>query len=648
MTGVDQALAAAAAELGGDPRAGQLEMARAVAEAMATGVAARRGEGTPEHLLVQAGTGTGKSLAYLAPAALHAASTGGSVVIATATLALQRQLVERDLPVVSRALEPLVGRPITYAVLKGRHNYVCLERLHRLDNAEDDEDGAIFSLPRSELGRQAVAVRAWALETETGDRDEFGEPIDARIWRGLSVSRRECVGESRCSFGGECFTARRREVAMQADIVVTNHAMLAIHFVEGIPVLPEHDVLVVDEAHELADRVTQALTLDLSSRSIEVAAQRARAYITPEMHDELTAAADALGLALEGVSGRITSTDRDLTLALTRVRDTARTAVSQITGDDDVDTIAARQRAKGALDEAFDAAGRFLTATSADVVWIGDGEAHLAPLHVAGLLAHGVFAERPVVLTSATLTVGGGFESIKAALGLTDASVETLDVGSPFDYAKQGILYVARHLPPPGRDGIPEEALDEVGDLVEAAGGRTLVLCSSWRAVERVGDYLRVRVDGDVLVQRRGDTVAPLVDRFTREPDTTLVGTMSLWQGVDVPGETCSLVVIDRIPFPRPDDPLTAARQEAVDAAGGSGFAQVSVPRAGLLLAQGSGRLIRDAQDRGVVAVLDPRLATANYAQALRRSMPPLWFTTDRDAALGALQRLREGVRPGA
>jgi len=648
MTTVEEALAAAATELGGEPRAGQLDMARAVAEAMATGGAARGGEGPPQHLLVQAGTGTGKSLAYLTPAALHATSTGGSVVIATATLALQRQHVERELPVVARDLEPLVGRPLTFAVLKGRHNYVCLERLHRTEADEPDDDQAIIAAPRTELGRQATRVRAWALETETGDRDEFGEPIDARVWRGLSVSRRECVGESRCSFGAECFTARRLEMAMQADIVVTNHAMLAIHFVEGIPVLPEHDVLVVDEAHELADRVTQALTLDLSARSIEVAAQRARGFITPEMHDELTEAAEGLGLALEGVNGRITTMGRDLTLALTRVRDTARTAVSQITGDDDIDTVAARQRAKGALDEAFDAAGRFLTAMSSDVVWIADGEAHLAPLHVAGLLANGVFTERPVVLTSATLTVGGGFEAITAALGLTDAVVETLDVGSPFDYAKQGILYVARHLPPPGRDGIPEEALDEVGDLVEAAGGRTLVLCSSWRAVERVGDYLRVRTKGEVLVQRRGDTVTPLVERFAREQGTTLVGTLSLWQGVDVPGDTCSLVVIDRIPFPRPDDPLTAARQDAVDAAGGSGFAQVSVPRAGLLLAQGSGRLIRDTQDRGVVAVLDPRLATANYARALRASMPPLWFTTDREAVLGALARLREGTTPDA
>lgn len=214
-----------------------------------------------------------------------------------------------------------------------------------------------------------------------------------------------------------------------------------------------------------------------------------------------------------------------------------------------------------------------------------------------------------------------------------------LDVGSPFDYAQQGILYVARHLPPPSRDGIPEEALDEVGDLIDAAGGRTLVLCSSWRAVERMGDYLRVRLSTPVLVQRRGEPAASLVATFETDPATSLVGTMSLWQGVDVPGETCSLVVIDRIPFPRPDDPIVAARQEAL---GREGFREVSVPRAGLMLAQGAGRLIRDAGDRGMVAVLDPRLATASYGKVLRDAMPPLWLTDDRDVALAALGRLRE------
>jgi len=251
------------------------------------------------------------------------------------------------------------------------------------------------------------------------------------------------------------------------------------------------------------------------------------------------------------------------------------------------------------------------------------------------------------VLTSATLTVGGGFDALLGSVGL-DSSAVAVDVGSPFDHGRQGILYVARHLPAPGRDGVPMEALDELADLIEAAGGRTLALFSSWRGVERAAEYLRVRLGGredlPLLVQQRGDAVGGLVDRFAADPASTLLGTVSLWQGVDVPGESCSLVVIDRIPFPRPDDPLMAARQRAVDEAGGSGFASVSVPKAGLLLAQGAGRLIRSSDDRGVVAVLDSRLATAGYGRALRASLPPFWFTTDRDVVVGSLNRLREAT----
>ncbi len=626
LPSVDQALRAAAAALGSEPRPGQLAMAEAVAASLDSG------RQLPRHLLVQAGTGTGKSLAYLVPAALHAVK-GDAVVVATATLALQRQLVERDLPVVARALEPLLPRPLTFAVLKGRHNYVCLERLHR---QEPDDDGDAI-IPRSELGKQAVAVRAWALETESGDRDEFGDSIDARVWRGISVSRRECVGEMRCAYGPECFTGRRREIAMQADIVVTNHAMLAIHAVEGIPVLPDHDAVIVDEAHELVDRVTQALALELSARSVEQAVSRARKFIRPSTADDLEGAGERLSEATRQ-EGRYREAPRDLLLALTSVRDAARAAVGEIPSDDDLESLAARQRARGALDEVFDTAGRLIAATAGEVTWVDGGTVRLAPLEVAGVLGSSLMADRPVALTSATLTLGESFEECAARLGVP-GEWHGLDVGSPFDYAQQGILYVARHLPPPGREGIPEEALDEVGDLIDAAGGRTLVLCSSWRAVERMGDYLRVRLSTPVLVQRRGEPASSLVSTFADDPATSLVGTMSLWQGVDVPGETCSLVIIDRIPFPRPDDPIVSARQEAL---GREGFREVSVPRAGLLLAQGAGRLIRDAGDRGMVAVLDPRLATASYGKTLLGAMPPLWLTDDRETALAALGRLRE------
>ncbi len=302
-----EALAAVVEAIGGQEREGQLLMAQTVASAL----------GGDRHAVVQAGTGTGKSVGYLVPAALHAAAPdGGPVVVATATIALQKQLVDRDLPRVSEALEPIVGRPLTFAVLKGRNNYVCLQKLHGA--APDDEQDALFDAPKSALGQQAVAVRAWAESTSTGDRDEYPDDVDARVWRAFSVGRRECVGESRCAYGEECFTVKRRWQAQEADIVVTNHAMLAIDTIEGIPVLPEHDAVVIDEGHELVDRATQAITRELTVAMAEKAVARARRLVDPETLANLERAIeeldDALRLGAAELSGptRLTELARDL------------------------------------------------------------------------------------------------------------------------------------------------------------------------------------------------------------------------------------------------------------------------------------------------------------------------------------------------
>lgn len=641
---LDKALESVVESIGGERRDGQFQMAQTMADMLEN----------KGHCLVQAGTGTGKSLAYLVPAALHAARNNTCVVIATATLALQRQLIERDLPRIASALEPHLGRQLRFAVLKGRNNYVCLQKLH--GSVVDDEGEALFDAPRSELGKQAVAVRTWAEQTQTGDRDEYDGDVDPRVWRAFSVTGRECVGESRCVHGEDCFTVLSRAKAQEADIVVTNHAMLAIDAIEGIPVLPDHDAVIIDEAHELVDRATGAISADLSGGVVERAAARARRLVGPEVIERLDDCADALDQALRGAIAngpvRLIEDNRMITLALASVRDATHLAITVIQSEADStqpDDLAVRQLARGALEEIHDTAGAILSAGANDVVWVDEAAVmHIAPLSVAGLLRAALFDRGPVGLTSATLTVGGGFDATLGSLGLTSDDATTIDVGSPFDYSRQGILYVAKHLPPPGRSGVAMEPLDELADLIEAAGGRTLALFSSWRGVEAAADYLRVRFgdrsDLPFIVQRKGDSVGPLVDRFAADPRTSLLGTLSLWQGVDVPGEACTLVVIDRIPFPRPDDPLISARQQAVDEGGGSGFRAISVPRAGLLLAQGSGRLIRGTSDRGVVAVLDSRLATANYSAALRASMPPLWFTTDKTTVLGALQRLDEGV----
>lgn len=637
---VPELLTLAVAGIEGQTRPGQVRMAEAVGGCLAD---------PPATLLVQAGTGTGKSLAYLVPAARHAVERDEPIVIATATLALQRQLVDKDLPVVSAALAEPLGREIRYAVLKGRSNYVCRDRLER--GSPDPDEAALFDTPTTRLGRQARSLRRWAETTDTGDRDDLETPVDGRVWAGLSVSARECPGASNCRFGEECFAEAARERARAADLIVTNHALLSIHLEGEVPVLPEHSGVIVDEAHELVDRMTTTLTRELSGSIVERAVSRARRFLTPESVDPLLDAGGYLDGVLAGLpEGRLRSLPEELVVALTALRDAGHAGLGGLRGDssDDPGSAADRTTARAALQGVHEVAASALRMAEGSVAWVGSrsgGSAtlHVAPISVRELLAENLFASRSVVLTSATLAIGGSFEPLSASLGCPPGS-EGIDVGSPFDHSRQGVLYCAADLPRPGRDGVSESALEQIADLIDAAGGRTLALFSSWRSVERAEEVVTRRFNGradrPLIVARRGDAVAGLVRQFADEPRASLLGTLSLWQGVDVPGPSCTLVIIDRIPFPRPDDPVVSARQELVDASGGSGFASVSVPRAALMLAQGAGRLIRSPDDRGVVAVLDSRLATTGYGRQLRASLPPLWWTTDLDTVVGALRRL--------
>jgi ATP-dependent DNA helicase DinG len=627
----------------GCERPGQQRMAEAVAQAAATG----------EHLLVQAGTGTGKSLAYLVPALL----VEGPVVVSTATLALQSQLVEHDLPRLADAVEPLLGRKPTFAVLKGRHHYVCLARLEG-STAEEPGD-ALFETgggggtrwlgEAGRLGKQMQRLREWSTQTATGDRDELDPGVDDSAWRLASMPARECVGVARCPFGADCYAEASRVRAREADIVVTNHSLLAVDMLAGRHIVPQHKLLIIDEAHELVDRVSSAAQAELSPDALDRAARRARTFIDDEGYESLAEASDALTVGLADLSpGRLTvSLPTALAQALTLLDAATRRCVNQI-GDvkgDDPDPVR-KQQAKAVLGELSDTAQRLLEFADHDVAWVekddrGRRAVVVAPLSVAGLLNTHLYEERTVVATSATLALGGKFDTIAKALGLDDETDwDGIDVGSPFDYTRQGILYVAARLPRPTTSGLSEAAADEMVELVEALGGRTLGLFSSRRAAERAAEVLRARTGLTVLVQ--GEEALPLlVRRFREERDSCLLGVMSLWQGVDVPGDACQLVLIDRLPFPRPDEPLAAARAAAVDAAGGSGFAAVSVPIAAVRLAQGAGRLIRTAGDRGVVAVLDSRLETAKgYGAFLRRSLPPFWYTTKPEVVRGALERL--------
>lgn len=681
--GADEILAAAVGAVpGGQARPGQEAMTQAIVEALKTG----------EHLVVQAGTGTGKSLGYLSPAL----TVKGPVVISTATLALQSQLVDHDLPRLAKAVKPLLGREPTYAVLKGRHHYLCIAKLHAAGNAEDEQPDGLFDAaaaggdagkPKTvwigeagRLGKQFDRLRDWANDTETGDRDELDPGVDDVIWKQVSMPARECVGAGRCPYGQDCFAEASRVRAREADLVVTNHSLLAVDMLTGRQIVPPHQLLIIDEAHELADRVSSATQAELTSEAIDRTARAARSLVEPEEHAALQEAADALTLGLvEARPGRITGGLPQALLEACTLLDGSTSRCLRQIGEikaDDPDPVR-KQQAKATLSELNTTAQRLLAFADHDVAWVEHEPRRalvVAPLSVAGLLADKLYEERTVVATSATLTLGGTFDSIARSLGLitrtppanrsaaaaatasasgatpvpaqpdqeNEIPWQSLDVGSPFDYAKQGILYVAAHLPKPTASGLSDPAGEELLSLVNALGGRTLGLFSSRRAAQQAADLIRAKTDLTVLLQ--GDEALPLlVRKFRDDKASCLFGVMSLWQGVDVPGDACQLVVIDRLPFPRPDEPLAAARTEAVESAGGSGFAAVSVPIAAIRLAQGVGRLIRSTSDKGVVAVLDSRLETArSYGSFLRRSLPPFWYTTKRDIAIGALKRLAE------
>src|SRR5215475_4652638 len=682
-------LAAAVDAIGGSTRSGQDAMAEAVWRAIGAG----------EHLAAQAGTGTGKSLAYLVPAVAHAMATNSSVVVATATIALQRQLIDRDLPRLAAALEPLLDRAPTFAILKGRGNYLCR---YRLNGGAPEEPGETLFDPAavSAVGRQVQRLHEWAAGTETGDRDELVPGVEDRAWRQVSISAKECIGAARCPNGGDCFAERAREQAALVDVVVTNHALLAIDALEDFIVLPDHDVVVIDEAHDLVNRVTTAASRELSAPAAEAAVRRTAKVLSGsggsspragaaagsgaagEVLDRLREAVEGLTRVLPDIGpGRLDVLAEPVAASLITLRAAATSCAAQVRAvgketSDDAERLAAGRAALAALTDIAETAERILgafgddIAARPDVVWMDRPAVderqrpptlRVAPLAVGGLLAERVFRRRTVVLTSATLAVGGSFEPLvrqwglppegqggtepagKEAIGAEVTGAEATggeatggeaageeasggeatggeaageeaagggavarehrlawsgrDVGSPFDHPRSGILYVARHLPPPGRDGLPLAYLTELRELIAAAGGRTLGLFSSMRAARQATEELRDEIEQPLLCQG-DDATAQLVRQFAEDEATCLFGTLSLWQGVDVPGPALQLVVIDRIPFPRPDDPLASARQRAVAARGGNGFMTVAAAHAGLLLAQGAGRLLRTMEDR--------------------------------------------------
>jgi ATP-dependent DNA helicase DinG len=723
--GVTSTLQRVAAGLpgGGESRPGQIEMAAAVATSVAGG----------RHLVVQAGTGTGKSLAYLVPAAL----SGEKIVIATATKALQDQLANKDLPLVAAA----VDHGLTFAVLKGRSNYVCRQRVSEIggngsqlaltSGSADppDADDTLTSGSEADtsdpstIADQVRSLVRWAGDSTIGDRAELPFEPHFRAWAMVSTTARECPGAFRCPSGRDCFAEDARARAAEADILVVNTHLYGAHLASGGAVLPEHHVVVFDEAHEVEDVMTNSLGLEVGPGRFRALAIAARSVLdttdggSGQAVDAVADLADVFQRVLRPWSGRRVPHDRlaagvdtdgpaaasatdlpaygnapeeepvglDLGLApllrappkaprnskvSTSTRAPSAPAVKTAIGSDpDLGTLLALASARvGRLVENLRRADReagdkeasaersrrdrvllaagHLAADLAriallgvdEVAWVEDSSRapalRVSPIDVGPILAEQLWGSVTGVLTSATVPIG-----LAKRLGMPLDTTDMMDVGSPFDYRSNSLLYVASSLPDRRRPEAEPALHDELEVLIRAAGGRTLALFTSWRAMRGAVEALADRLPYPILSQ--SDLPKPaLVEAFRADESTCLFATLGFWQGVDVPGPTLSLVTIDRIPFPRPDDPVLEARREL---AGPGAFGSVDLPRAGTLLAQGAGRLIRSTADRGVVAVLDSRLATARYRVALLERVPPMKRTVDRDEVIAFLQAAANG-----
>lgn len=611
----------AAATPGGERRPPQEQMTVAVAAA----IDAKR------HLLAQAGTGTGKSWAYLVPAIL----SGKRTVVATATKALQDQLAGKDLPFLTEHL----GHPFEFAVLKGRSNYVCRQRLRELSGTDQL---ALDGLAQRASPTELATLAAWADHTTSGDRAELPTEPSAQAWAAVSVSAQECPGARRCPMGETCFAEAARRRAAEADVVVVNLHLLGVDLASDGAVLPDHELVVVDEAHQLEDIVSDTCGFELSAGRFHNLARSVRAILEdPATVDDVETSGTLLSAVLAPhVDRRLRGTlDAELVDALTLVRarlDRVASALRAVPDDGPADTVARKARATqltGHLQVDVSAAAEGREGT---VAWV-EGPAHnprmrVAPVDVAAVLREGLWGRVTAVLTSATLPPG-----LAGGLGLAPDDHDEVDVGSPFDYAHHGLLYCAAHLPDPRQPAFDTAVHDELAALITAAGGRTLALFTSYRAMDAAVEALRTRLDTPVLSQR--DLPKPaLVAAFRDDESASLFATLGFWQGIDVPGRTLSLVTIDRLPFPRPDEPLLQARREQARA---DAFRVIDLPRAAMMLAQGAGRLIRSADDRGVVAVFDPRLATAKrYRWDLVKALPPFPRTRDRAEAEAFLREL--------
>lgn len=602
-------------------RPGQYEMAEAVEDAIANS----------RHLVVQAGTGTGKTLAYLVPAILAKKRT----VIATATKALQDQLAQKDLPFLVTNIAQMGGEEFSFAILKGRSNYICLQRLAEIDaqTSRPNDDSPTLLDPdelKPTAKKEVDRLKTWARRSPSGDFAELDWSPSASALRAVSVGSDECPGARRCPQGESCFAELARLRAAEADVVVVNTHLYGIHVASGGVLLPEHDVLIVDEAHGLEDIMSDTVGIELHSGNFSYfAAATKRIIADSDLVPRLIDLGQRLSAAMVPDVGQRISVP--LPDSVAEILGEGRLVVNQVlealrslepANEDAQQRRLRAQTLASRLSENIDAA---LSISESFVPYVSGTVDHprldIAPLDVGPVMAAGVWDKTTAILTSATIP-----QNLPGRVGLPDDGTRSLVVDSPFDYPTQSLLYCATHLPSPNDPTHAQQMHEELLALITAAGGRTLALFTSYRSMDAAVEWIRPRLPFTVLSQREYQK-NQLIRLFSDDETSCLFATSGFFQGIDIPGRTLSLVTIDRIPFPRPDDPLLSARREAV---GSQAFREIDLPRAATLLAQATGRLIRNATDRGVVAVFDPRLGTAGYRRHILAALPPMRRTITR------------------
>jgi ATP-dependent DNA helicase DinG len=586
-------------------RPSQIRMAEAVADALEH----------QNHVIIEAGTGTGKTLAYLLPALLH----GRRLLVSTGTKTLQDQIFYKDIPLLENALE----RPIRAAYLKGRNNYLC-----RLKLNVQLADG-LFTPKELPAFRGIVE---WAEHTETGDRAELGDiGDDLELWSRIDARREKCLG-SKCKDFDRCFLTLMRQKAMESDIIVVNHhlffADLAIRKDDVAGILPDYSAVIFDEAHELEDIATEYFGFHISNFRLHEFVSDARKLaegsetVLDGEIESVSRASDgffnSLGLLREGKHplGRLEGID-----GLIGALQEARRVLKR-----QHDFAGEWERMAGRAGEIADELEVFRAGTLENYVsWIerrGRGVfLEACPIDVSGMLRERLFGHLPsCVLTSATLTVGESFEYIRGRIGLDHG--DQLRLQTEFNIRNQTLLYIPKGMPDYRHPSYLQQAVKEIETILKASQGRAFVLFTSYQQMESAFELLSRVLPYPCLLQGRGGGKGRLLEEFKMTPNAVLFATSSFWQGVDVKGEALSAVIIDKLPFQVPSDPLVAARSSRIERAGGNAFAEYQVPNAILRLKQGFGRLIRSKSDRGILAILDNRLTTKSYGRIFLNSMP--------------------------